>query len=393
MTLLEDRPVASAEIRPELLFKEARKRRHRRWLLGVGIAILMVATIAPVVVRTIGREPIANPAHLKPQAGVPASSSKSSPVVSALKGPEALAVASDGGVLIDEQASSQIVEREPNGQFKLIAGNGRAGFSGDGGPATAAELDTPVAMAVASNGTVYVADLGNNRVRSIAPDGAISTAAHVPQPDAVAVGPNGDVYVLDQSGVQSINSRGDLARIIAPTTVPANTPEFPYGADSVLSVDGTSFAFVPNALAVSSSGDIYVANFSPKVVIRFPPSGPPTLVGQTSVEAGDIYVTPGALAPAPDGSVVVGDYGTFAVDRIAGSGVAALTTFGLNAVAGLHGGFRPSGVAVAPNGEIYAATDGENGGTNVPALVSIDSNGHVHLLDKGEPVPSRRQAA
>jgi serine/threonine-protein kinase len=296
-------------------------------------------------------------------------------------------MASDGGVLIDEQASNRIVEREPNGQFKLIAGNGRAGFSGDDGPATTAELDTPVAMAVASNGTVYVADLGNNRIRAIAPDGVISTAAHMSQPDAVAVGPNGAVYVLDQSGVQSITSQGELDPVITPTTIPANTPGFPYGADSVLSVDGTSFAFVPNALAVSSSRDIYVANFSPKVVIRFPPSGLPTLVGQSSVEAGDIYVTPGGLASAPDGSVVVGDYGTFAVDQIAGSSVAALTTFGLNAVPGLHGGFRPSGVAVAPNGEIYAATDGENGGTNAPALVAIDSNGHVHLLDKGEPVP------
>ena len=49
----------------------------------------------------------------------------------------------------------------------------------------------------------------------------------------------------------------------------------------------------------------------------------------------------------------------------------------------LHGAFRPSGVAVAANEEIYAATDGENGGTNVPALVSIDANGDVHLLDKG----------
>jgi NHL repeat len=387
MTLLADRPVASTEIQPELLFREARERRHRRWVLGVGIAILMAAVITTVVVRTSGRKSMSNPAHLKPPPGVPAYSSKSSPVAPALKGPEALAVASDGGVLIDEQASNQIVEREPSGRFKLIAGNGRIGFSGDGGPAIRAELDTPVGMAVASNGTVYVADLGNNRVRSIAPDGVISTAAHVSQPEAVAIGPNGSVYVLDQSGVQFVNRQGNLVRIIAPTTIPANTPGFPYGADSVLSVDGTSFAFVPNALAVSSSGDIYVANFSPKVVIRFPPSGPPSLVGQSSVEAGDIYVTPGALVSAPDGSVLVGDYGIFAVDRISGSSLSPAATFGLNAVAGLHGGFRPSGVAVAANGEIYAATDGENGGTNVPALVSIDSNGDVHLLDEGDPVP------
>jgi hypothetical protein len=85
---------------------------------------------------------------------------------------------------------------------------------------------------------------------------------------------------------------------------------------------------------------------------------------------------------------MVGDYGTFAVDRIAGSRISDVTPFGLHAVAGLSGGLRPSGVAVAPNGEIYVATDGENGGTNVPALVSIDPDGHVHLLAKGVPITS-----
>ncbi len=103
--------------------------------------------------------------------------------------------------------------------------------------------------------------------------------------------------------------------------------------------------------------------------------------------AGEIYVTGGALASARDGSVVVGDYGRFAVNRITGSSVASAKTFGLNPVPGLPGGFRPSGVAVAPNGVIYAVTDGENGGANVPALLSIDPNGQVRLLDKGVPVP------
>ena len=229
--------------------------------------------IAPLALHTTGRKPVSRPVRLKPPPSVPASTSKSVPVAAALKGPEALAVASDGGVLIDERASNQIVEREPNGDFRLIAGNGRTGFSGDGGPATDAELNTPVSMAVALSGTIYVADLGNNRIRAISPDGLISTAAQVSQPDAVAVGPNGLVYVLDQSGVQSINGQHSLAPVITPTTVPASTPGFPYGATSVLSVDGASIPFDPTGLAVLSSGDIYLADFSPKVVIRFPPSG------------------------------------------------------------------------------------------------------------------------
>ena len=388
MTLLDVRPTDAERTRHEALFREARKRRRRRWFLGVGIVVLMAAVITPFAARTSGRTPSSKLVHVKPPPSVPASDSRSVPIAAALKGPEALAVALDGGVLIDEQASNQIVEWERSGDVRLIAGNGRAGISGDGGPAVDAELDSPVSMAAAPDGTVYVADLGNNRIRAIAPDGVISTVAYVSQPGGVAIGPHGLVYVLDQSGVQSITSHGDLVPVIASTTIPADTPGFPYGAASVLTVHGTPFAFVPSALAVSSSGDIYVANFSPKVVIRFPRSGPPSLVGQSSVAGGEIYVSPGALASAPDGSVVVGDYGTFAVDRIAGSSITAVTPFGLHTVAGLPGGLRPSGVAVAPSGETYVATDGENGGTNVPALVSIDPDGHVHLLAKGVPVTS-----
>ena len=386
MTLLDNRPTSTERYQEEALFKEARQRRRRRWALGVEIAILVLAVIVTLVTHTTGRRPVARPARLKPPPSVPASSSKSIPIAASLKGPEALAVASDGGVLIDERGSNQIIEREPDGDFKLIAGNGRTGFSGDGGPATNAELNTPVSMAVASTGTIYMADLGNNRIRAISPDGVISTTAQVSQPDAVAVGPNGLVYVLDQAGVQSITNQHELAPVITPTTIPATTPGFPYGATSVLSVDGTSIPFDPTALAVLSSGDIYLADFSPKVVIRFPPSGPPSLIGQNALGTGEIYVSSGALASDPDGSVVVGDYGRFAVDRMSGSGFKVITSFRLNSVAGLYGAFRPSGVAVSPSGEIYAATDGENGGTNVPALVDIDPNGDVHLLDKGQAV-------
>jgi serine/threonine protein kinase, bacterial len=348
VTLLDNRPTETERNREEALFREARKRRHRRWLLGVGIAVLVVAVIAPLVGRTNGRRPVSKPAHLKPPPNVPASSSKSIPVAVALKGPEALAIASDGGVLIDEQASNQIVEREPNGDFRLIGGNGRAGFSGDGGPATAAELDSPVSIAVATDGTVYVADLDNNCIRAISPEGLISTLAHVAQPGAVAVGPSGDVYVADQSGVVSIDGQGVVTPVITPTTSVSS----PNGVNPVVSllVGGASIPYMPDALAVSSSGDIYLAEFSPKVIVRFPPDGPASLIGQTTLGSGEIYVTPGALAPASDGSVVIGDYGRFAVDRIRGSSFNAITSFELNSVAGLHGAFRPSGLAVAPNG-------------------------------------------
>src|SRR5206468_2412981 len=65
----------------------------------------------------------------------------------------------------------------PDGSMHTIAGNGTLGFSGDGGPATQAELNAPNGVAVGPDGTVYIADSANQRVRAVAPDGTIRTVA------------------------------------------------------------------------------------------------------------------------------------------------------------------------------------------------------------------------
>jgi len=275
--------------------------------------------------------------------------------------------------------SDQIFEREPKGAFRVIAGNGRIGLAGDGGPASQAELDLPVAIAVGADGTIYIADLGNNRIRAVSPAGTISTFAQVPQPGALAVDRNGMVYVVDSAGVQSVGPGGSVQTIIAPRSRP--TPE---GPSIDISIGGNLVAFDPDAIAISATGDIYVANFSPKLILRFSPNGLPSLIGEESPETG-IYAVPAGLAAAPDGSIVVADYGAFAVDRITGSSVSVVKAFAVGGLAAVNGILRPSGVAVDSNGEIYADTDGLSGGSNDTALIAIDPTGDVHVLDTGPP--------
>jgi sugar lactone lactonase YvrE len=380
MTLLDDRQSEGDRLQNEALFREARQRRRRRWFVGIGVAAVATVVTVCVSLAIRGHTGQASPKqspHMRPSPSTPAPSSRSSLVTGDLKGPEALTIAPDGGVLIDEQSSNQIVERQPNGRFVVIAGNGRAGFRGDGGRATIAELDEPVAMAVTADGTIYVADLGNDRVRSIDRTGTITTVVKAEQPVALALGPSGTLFVVDQAGVQTLGGDGTLTTLVPSASGPSQD----------LTIDGSQVAFDPDAIAVSSSGDLYVANFSPKVVILFPAVGSPSLVGQSSLGGGGIYVTRAGLAPDPDGTVVVGDYGAFAVDRVTGSSVSVVASFSFGGISGLSGAFRPSGVAVAPDGQIYVATDGVNGGTNVPALVAIEADGQVHLLNKGIPVP------
>jgi hypothetical protein len=78
-----------------------------------------------------------------------------------------------------------------SGRVEVAAGTGEPGFSGDGDPATEAQLDEVVALALDRAGNLYAADFGSNRVRRIAPDGTITTVAQVRAAGAVAVDPTG----------------------------------------------------------------------------------------------------------------------------------------------------------------------------------------------------------
>jgi sugar lactone lactonase YvrE len=90
---------------------------------------------------------------------------------------EGLAIDTQDNLYLTEWLGHTVLKIAANGSVTTIAGTGVAGFSGDGGPATAAQLYGPSAVAIASDGAVYIADSGNNRVRKVALDGSISTIA------------------------------------------------------------------------------------------------------------------------------------------------------------------------------------------------------------------------
>jgi uncharacterized protein (TIGR03437 family) len=88
-----------------------------------------------------------------------------------------IALDRDGSVFIADQGNSRIRKVTPDGNITAIAGSGDHGFSGDGGPATKALLSHPGAIALDGKGSVYFADTANYRIRKIAPDGTITTFA------------------------------------------------------------------------------------------------------------------------------------------------------------------------------------------------------------------------
>jgi hypothetical protein len=143
-----------------------------------------------------------------------------------LEVPTGLALAPDGDLFIADQWLEQIVERQPDGRFRVVAGTGRPGFRGDGGPATRAELDTPTALVRAADGTLYFIDQGNQRVRALLSDGKIVTvagggplgastiASGTPatevsfSPSNLTIGPGGDLYVTAGDEVLRLSPSG-----------------------------------------------------------------------------------------------------------------------------------------------------------------------------------------
>lgn len=126
------------------------------------------------------------------------------PVLQAeLSFPTGLAVDSAGNLFIADTENHRVRKVGPDGNITTMAGTGTAGFSGDGGAATAAQLNEPWGLAVDSQDNVFIVDSRNQRIRKVRPDGMISTvfgsAATPPgyYPSSVAVDRAGNLLIAD----------------------------------------------------------------------------------------------------------------------------------------------------------------------------------------------------
>ena len=91
--------------------------------------------------------------------------------------PEGIAVDANGDVYVSDYGNNRVRKIRPDGMITTVAGTGKPGFSGDGGPAQKAQLNLPNGLAVDRTGNLYIADFRNYRVREVTPDGKIRTIA------------------------------------------------------------------------------------------------------------------------------------------------------------------------------------------------------------------------
>ncbi len=157
---------------------------------------------------------------LLPELGYPDFSGDGGQATAAQLGnPFGVAVDAAGNVFIADQFNHRIRKVSPSGIINTIAGQGTGSFSGDGGPATAAELNRPFDVSVDAAGNVYIADFANNRIRKVDNTGAISTiagdgaasfsgdggpatAASLHGPTGISLDLYDNLYIADQSNAR-----------------------------------------------------------------------------------------------------------------------------------------------------------------------------------------------
>ena len=295
--------------------------------------------------------------------------------------PSGVAVDGSGNLYIADRSNHRVRRVDPAGVITTVAGTGEGGFAGDTGLATSAQLAFPEGVAVDMAGNLYIADVGNHRVRKVDPagvittvagagawryggDGGPATSAQLHSPEGMAVDAAGNLYIADVGNhrVRKIDSAGVI------TTV-AGTGERGHGGDGRLAASAQLQS--PRGVTVDAAGNLYIADSSNHRVRRVDPAGVITTVAGTGERGhgGDGRPATSAQLSFPSdvavdaaGNLYIADYSNHRVRRVDPAGV-------ISTVAGTgersHGGdggpatsaqlYFPSGVAVDAAGNLYIA--------------------------------------
>ncbi|MBK8742437.1 MAG: hypothetical protein IPM02_24415 [Betaproteobacteria bacterium] len=253
-----------------------------------------------------------------------------------LNTPYGVVVTADGALFVCDTANHVIRRVGSDGNIHAVAGIlGNFGFSGDGGPATLAKLRFPVDCVVAADGALYIADVGNNRIRRVGTDGIITTiagsdvtgyggdgglatSATLYDPSGLALGSDGSLYVADTDNgrVRRITPDG-IITTVAGTGGGGSTGD---GGPATLAQIGS-----PARVAVGPDGSLYISTQNQHRIRRVGPDGIITTVAGlgTAGFAGDTGVAtlatmnnPHGIAVGPDNSLYIADNFNYRVRRV-----------------------------------------------------------------------------
>ena len=297
--------------------------------------------------------------------------------------PSGIARDSAGNLYIAETSNHRVRKIAPNGVITTIAGTGVSGVSGDNGPGSSAQLKFPNGVAVDAAGNVYIADGSNNRVRKVSPGGTITTVAgngnccfsgdggpatnaNLNTPRGVTIDAAGNLYIADSNNnrVRKVTAGGTI------TTVAGN------GTGGYSGDNGQAAAAQlssPNGVALDAAGNLYIADMNNQRVRKVDTSGVITTVAGNGFccYSGDNGPATSANMNSPSAVVVDAGGNLFIADRN-NERIRRVDTTGTIATVAGNGGlgfFGDGGIAT-------------NANLNNPAGIALDSAGNLYVADQ-----------
>ncbi len=294
--------------------------------------------------------------------------------------PNGIAPDSTGDLFIADVDNGR-VRKVSNAEITTVAGTGTIGFGGDNGLAISAQLQGPASVAMDSAGNLYIADSGNNRIRKVS-NGVITTlagngtpgfsgdngpaaAAQLHGPSGVAVDATGNVYIADD-----FNARVRMVSGGVITTVAGNgTPGFSGDNGPAIGAQLSG----PNSVALDAAGNLYIADSLNNRIREVSGGVITTVAGGGSFSLGDNgpatkaqLSLPAGVAVDATGNLYIADSANERLRRVVGGIITTLAGDGNASFSGDGGSSiyaeidNPSGIAVDSSGDIYFADTDNN---------------------------------
>jgi len=212
-----------------------------------------------------------------------------SATLSSLDHPQDVAVNAQGDVFVADTYNNRVVKVTPRGQVIAVAGDGRAGYSGDGRLGAFAELNEPAGLALDSQGNLYIADSANNVIRRVdattgiittaagdyaadkandglggfSGDGGPATSARLNDPQGVAVDGAGDLFIADtfNNAIREVTPAGTTSTVVNAAGANGAAPA-PGGETSGVAPTASKLNTPYDVAIDPSTGDLYIADTS-----------------------------------------------------------------------------------------------------------------------------------
>ena len=275
-----------------------------------------------------------------------------------------------GDFFIADANNNRIRKVDTSGIITTVAGDGTAGYSGDGGPATSAHIDYPIGVCLKNTGEIVIADTMNSCLRQVDLGDVISTLTGTGdplfnKPSQIAMDGSGNVYIADRGNhrIRKVDTSGKVTTVAGTGTGAYSGDEGPATSAEIN---------VPQGVCVDNSGNIYIADTLNHRIRKVDTSGIITTVAGTGTGAysGDEGPATSAEINVPQG-VCVDNSGNIYIADTLNHRIRKVDTSGIiTTVAGTGTG--------AYSGDEGPATSAE---INVPQGVCVDNSGNLYIAD------------